>query len=241
MDGWNTTFLLGWPIFRCYVSFREGNHLFTGMILQVRTNVYKQIQKKTQEMQKPLLPIWVSTDSLEMLPFQSSPSVSISKEEPSSPPPRRNPPPRSHPTMITALVLLCAKRVASLGSLPRNGRKKSRPPSFKGSWPIGSMYGTFTYIWVMFMVNEGIYIYIYIHGSYGWYCLREEIGRENHLVSPWNPMEKWKNFHINWWVYRSSEPIKQYLRSQTRHSVRGKPLKTTIRLHQVWFPSKWIT
>ena len=23
MDGWNTTFLLGWPIFRCYVSFRE--------------------------------------------------------------------------------------------------------------------------------------------------------------------------------------------------------------------------
>ena len=24
MDGWNTTFLLGWPIFRCYVSFREG-------------------------------------------------------------------------------------------------------------------------------------------------------------------------------------------------------------------------
>ena len=25
MDGWNITFLLGWPIFRCYVSFREGN------------------------------------------------------------------------------------------------------------------------------------------------------------------------------------------------------------------------
>ncbi len=24
MDGWNTTFLLGRPIFRCYVSFREG-------------------------------------------------------------------------------------------------------------------------------------------------------------------------------------------------------------------------
>ena len=24
MDGWNTSFLLGWPIFRCYVSFREG-------------------------------------------------------------------------------------------------------------------------------------------------------------------------------------------------------------------------
>ena len=28
MDGWNTSFLLGWPIFRGYVSFREGtNHL----------------------------------------------------------------------------------------------------------------------------------------------------------------------------------------------------------------------
>ena len=25
MDGWNTTFLLGRLIFRCYVSFREGN------------------------------------------------------------------------------------------------------------------------------------------------------------------------------------------------------------------------
>ena len=25
MDGWNTTFLLGRPIFRGYVSFREGN------------------------------------------------------------------------------------------------------------------------------------------------------------------------------------------------------------------------
>ena len=24
MDGWNTSFFLGWPIFRCYVSFREG-------------------------------------------------------------------------------------------------------------------------------------------------------------------------------------------------------------------------
>ena len=27
MDGWNTTFLLGWPIFRCYVCFREGSSL----------------------------------------------------------------------------------------------------------------------------------------------------------------------------------------------------------------------
>ena len=27
MDGWNTTFLLGRPIFRGYVSFREGRNL----------------------------------------------------------------------------------------------------------------------------------------------------------------------------------------------------------------------
>ena len=28
MDGWNTSFLLGWPIFRCYVSFSEGRYTF---------------------------------------------------------------------------------------------------------------------------------------------------------------------------------------------------------------------
>ena len=27
MDGWKTSFLLGRPIFRCYVSFREGNSI----------------------------------------------------------------------------------------------------------------------------------------------------------------------------------------------------------------------
>ena len=30
--------------------------------------------------------------------------------------------------------------------------------------PIGSMYGIFTYIWVIFVVNVGKY---FIHGSYG--------------------------------------------------------------------------
>ena len=29
MDGWNTSFLLGWPIFRGYVSFREGSFTFS--------------------------------------------------------------------------------------------------------------------------------------------------------------------------------------------------------------------
>ena len=28
MDGWNTSFLLGWPIFTGYVSFREGKSFF---------------------------------------------------------------------------------------------------------------------------------------------------------------------------------------------------------------------
>ena len=28
MDGWNTSFLFGWPIFRGYVGFREGNLMF---------------------------------------------------------------------------------------------------------------------------------------------------------------------------------------------------------------------
>ena len=27
MDGWNTSFLLGWPVFRGYVSFREGVYI----------------------------------------------------------------------------------------------------------------------------------------------------------------------------------------------------------------------
>ena len=31
-------------------------------------------------------------------------------------------------------------------------------------WPIGSMYGIFTYIWLMFIVNVGKYT---LHGSYG--------------------------------------------------------------------------
>ena len=33
MDGWNTTFLLGRPIFRGYVSFREGSITFNKMVL----------------------------------------------------------------------------------------------------------------------------------------------------------------------------------------------------------------
>ena len=35
-----------------------------------------------------------------------------------------------------------------------------------GIYPIGSMYGIFTYIWLIFMVNVGKYT---IHGSYVYY------------------------------------------------------------------------
>ena len=28
MDGWTTSFLLGWPIFHCHVSFRGGYQIF---------------------------------------------------------------------------------------------------------------------------------------------------------------------------------------------------------------------
>ena len=33
------------------------------------------------------------------------------------------------------------------------------------AWPIGSMYGIYTYIWLIFMVNVAKYT---IHGYYGW-------------------------------------------------------------------------
>ena len=39
MDGWNTSFLLGWPIFRCYVSFREGTIIFVDMSFLKETNL----------------------------------------------------------------------------------------------------------------------------------------------------------------------------------------------------------
>ena len=35
MDGWNTSFLLGWPIFRGYVVSRSVGVFFNGMALKV--------------------------------------------------------------------------------------------------------------------------------------------------------------------------------------------------------------
>ena len=47
MDGWNISFLLGWPIFRGYISFRECNFLkcFEG---QRTTNHFSTPQKNKQ-------------------------------------------------------------------------------------------------------------------------------------------------------------------------------------------------
>ena len=40
MDGWNTTFILGNPIFTGYVTFREGR-IFLEVALQLETNPVK--------------------------------------------------------------------------------------------------------------------------------------------------------------------------------------------------------
>ena len=44
------------------------------------------------------------------------------------------------------------------------------------TYPIGSMYGIFTYIWLIFMVNATKYT---IHGSYGYWNLSPKLRRKN--------------------------------------------------------------
>ena len=39
MDGWNTSFLLGWPIFSGYVSFREGSKWFIGLVSPLKVGL----------------------------------------------------------------------------------------------------------------------------------------------------------------------------------------------------------
>ena len=52
MDGWNTIFLLGRPIFRGYVSFRQGNYYFTGRL--VNKDPYNGFKKKTEHNSSPI-------------------------------------------------------------------------------------------------------------------------------------------------------------------------------------------
>ena len=49
------------------------------------------------------------------------------------------------------------------------------------TYPIGSMYGIFTYIWLIFMVNVTKYT---IHGSYGYWNLSPKLRRQK-LSSRW--------------------------------------------------------
>ena len=61
------------------------------------------------------------------------------------------------------------KIVLQKGASNSSRRFRSNPSVFVGGYviqtnPIGSMYGIYTYIWLIFMVNVGKYT---IHGSYG--------------------------------------------------------------------------
>ena len=59
--------------------------------------------------------------------------------------------------------------------------------------PIGSMYGIFTYIWVIYGVNVGKYS---IHGSYGIYI---------HINTMWCDMSRWHAWMIEHWVYHQQK------------------------------------
>ena len=51
MDGWNTTFLLGRPIFKGYVSFREGTlymYLSLSLSLYIYIYIYPEIRKSVR-------------------------------------------------------------------------------------------------------------------------------------------------------------------------------------------------
>ena len=53
----------------------------------------------------------------------------------------------------------------------RLSKKKIQRPG-DGLCPIGSMYGIFTYIWLMFMVNVAKWT---IHGSYGCFMMLDHL------------------------------------------------------------------
>ena len=63
----------------------------------------------------------------------------------------------------------------------RPGQKET-VPKLREFYPICSMYGIFTYIWLIFMVNVGKYT---IHGSYGycWFFWRKSINLERPFLS----------------------------------------------------------
>ena len=61
-------------------------------------------------------------------------------------------------------LAFCAQELLHVPpGLPNEGRKNREVPPIL---PYGSMYGLFTYIWLIFMVNVGKYT---IHGAYGYW------------------------------------------------------------------------
>ena len=59
-------------------------------------------------------------------------------------------------------------------------------------WPIGSMYGIFTYIWVIHGLNVGKYS---IHGSYGWWSLNRvvTVSHRQNFTTESSQINSWMN------------------------------------------------
>ena len=72
--------------------------------------------------------------------------------------------------VVLLITALCCEESLAHGGLPAVVAVLSRFP-IQNSKPIGSMYGIFTYIWLIFMVNVGIYT---IHGWYGKWFLHNK-------------------------------------------------------------------
>ena len=90
----------------------------------------------------------------------------------------------------------------------------TKKPVMNQSVPIGSMYGIFTYIWLIFRVNVGIYT---IHGWYGVYngmsCLRVLLNVTvmtcffQVSFCPWSLWTSWHGKRKEWRVWRPPRRI----------------------------------
>ena len=77
--------------------------------------------------------------------------------------------------LVQPPISLCSKFTPTLLMQDAIHARSHRPVLLASStqqwwwtWPIPSMYGIYTHIWLIFMVNVGRYT---IHGSYGWFCV----------------------------------------------------------------------
>ena len=69
MDGWNTNFLLGWPIFRCYVRFRECIPHLLGSGVASHRSFHHVSSSPASDKFKPLWRTKVSRKETEAKPF----------------------------------------------------------------------------------------------------------------------------------------------------------------------------